>query len=120
MNKSIKRHDFGCTCGFFLERLLVTNTRPAHVCQNYLHMPNLLVLGTHLLGLKCGIICGVRWLMHCVGTTPEVVWLESGKCCRAETVIYNRADFSVALAEGSIFKKIDGDPVDGESLCTQT
>lgn len=77
MNKSIKRHDFGCTCGFFLERLLVTNTRPAHVCQNYLHMPNLLVLGTHLLGLKCGRICGVRWLMHCVGTTPEVVWLES-------------------------------------------
>lgn len=35
-------------------------------------------------------------------------------------MIYNRADFSVALAEGSIFKKIDGDPVEGESLCTQT
>lgn len=33
---------------------------------------------------------------------------------------YNRADFSVAVTEGSILKKIGGDPVDGESLYTQT
>lgn len=35
MNKSIKRCYFGCKCGFFLERLLVTKIRPARLCQNY-------------------------------------------------------------------------------------
>lgn len=79
-------------------------------------MPNLPVLGTHVLGR----ISGFRWLMHCLATAPEVVWLESEVGAAGQKQQLYLIELIFAVAEESILEKIDRDPVDGESLHTQT
>lgn len=79
-------------------------------------MPNLPVLGTHLLGR----ISRFRWLMHCLGTAPEVVRLESEVGAAGQKQQLNLIELIFAVAEESILEKIDIDPVDGESLPAQT
>lgn len=106
----------GCKCGSFLEKLLVAKTWPTRVCRDYLHMPNLPVLGTHLLGR----ISGFRWLMHCLGTAPELARLESEVGAAGQKQQLNLIELIFAVAEESILEKIDIDPVDGESLPAQT
>lgn len=58
--------------------------------------------------------------MHCLATTPEVVWLESEVGAAGQKQQLYVIELIFADAEESILGKIDRDPVDDESLHTQT